>query len=145
MCDLKGVNDSLPSCLAELIANNQVTSPLIKWCSSFCLFQSVHLHPQLLSSLLDEILMLVISDNLWSPFFFCLSQCLFVWPAFWTNPTGRALQMHDDPVISVCARMLRKTFSAEHISHIFFGTLSSVPSVRCSAALVSGPCQLRQL
>lgn len=103
----------------DLIANNQVTSPLIKWCTkglSFCLCGrlSVHLDPLLLSSTLmnyRRLLSVTISVPLLSACHIALPvfvACFSDWPQL---HSGRSMQMQDDPVISVWLLMLRKTFS----------------------------------
>lgn len=72
----------------DLIANNQVTSPLIKWCSkdlSFCLFGRVcTLRPSVVT--VDKILMAVICNNLCSPFVTLWVCLLFFFPHFVSAP-----------------------------------------------------------
>lgn len=77
------------------IANNQVISPLIKWCTEDLSFRllwgggSAHLDPQFLSSPLMRywrLLSATISAPLLSP---CHCACFFfLWPIFWVPPAS---------------------------------------------------------
>lgn len=117
------------------IANNQVTSPLIKWCTKDLSFRLLwgSLHTSTLSfchhpwwnidgcylqrSLLPFCLLVTV-------------PVLFLCGLFSECPqlhSGRALQMHDDPVISVWLLMLRKAFSTKlSFQGDFFQTFSCV-------------------
>lgn len=110
------------------IANNQVTSPLIKWCTKDLSFRLLwgSLHTSTLS----------FCQHPWwnidgcylqrSLLPFCLLvtvPVLFLCGLFSECPqlhSGRALQMHDDPVISVWLLMLRKAFSTKLSFQGFF-------------------------
>lgn len=114
------------------IANNQVISPLIKWCTEDLSFRllwgSAHLDPQFLSSPLMRywrLLSATISAPLLSP---CHCACFFFCGLFSECPqlhSGRALQMRDDPVISVWLLMLRNAFST---NQVVFGHLAVLVS-----------------